>query len=88
MQILRRIVLSSYPAFREVFGLFDMNGGGTIDAQELHNALDSVDIHLTKEEIEDVLCVMDEDGNNNNKSIVLKLLAPVQGMVRLTSKNF
>jgi calmodulin len=50
-------------AFREVFGLFDMNGGGTIDAQELHSALDSVDIRLTKEEIEDVLCVMDEDGN-------------------------
>jgi Ca2+-binding EF-hand superfamily protein len=52
-------------AFREVFGLFDMNGGGTIDAQELHSALDSVDIRLTKEEIEDVLCVMDEDGNTS-----------------------
>ena len=50
------------PAFREVFGLFDVNGGGTIDAQELHSALNSVDIRLSKEEIEDVLCVMDEDG--------------------------
>ena len=52
-------------AFREVFSLFDVNGGGTIDAQELHSALASVDIRLTKEEIEDVLCVMDEDGNSN-----------------------
>ena len=49
-------------AFREVFGLFDVNGGGTIDAQELHSALCSVDIHLSPAEIEDVLCVMDEDG--------------------------
>lgn len=43
-----------------------MNGGGTIDANELHSALCSVDIHLSKDEIEDVLCVMDEDGNHNN----------------------
>ena len=50
------------PAFREVFGLFDVNGGGTIDAQELHSTLCSVDIHLSHDEIEDVLCVMDEDG--------------------------
>ena len=45
-----------------MFGLFDVNGGGTIDAQELHSALNSVDINLSHEEIEDVLCVMDEDG--------------------------
>ena len=57
-----------YPAFREVFDLFDVNGGGTIDAHELHSALKSVDIHLSSEEIEDVLCVMDEDGN----SVVVK----------------
>ena len=51
-----------HAAFREVFGLFDVNGGGTIDAQELHSALCSVDINLSQHEIEDVLCVMDEDG--------------------------
>ena len=57
-------LLTNFPqsAFREVFGLFDINGGGTIDAQELHSALCSVDILLSHEEIEDVLCVMDEDG--------------------------
>lgn len=52
----------SNPAFQEVFSLFDINGGGTIDAQELYSALCSVDIHLSREEIDDVLCVMDEDG--------------------------
>merc|ERR1712113_290540 len=50
-------------AFREVFDLFDSNGGGTIDAQELDEALQSADIHLTKEEISDVLNSMDKDGN-------------------------
>ncbi|PIK40952.1 hypothetical protein BSL78_22198 [Apostichopus japonicus] len=38
-------------AFREVFDLFDSNGGGTIDAEELEGALRSVDIHVSKEEI-------------------------------------
>ena len=52
----------THAAFREVFGLFDINGGGTIDAQELHSALCSVDINLSHKEIEDVLLVMDEDG--------------------------
>jgi len=50
-------------AFREVFDLFDSNGGGTIDAQELDEALKSADIHLSKEEIADVLNSMDKDGN-------------------------
>jgi len=50
-------------AFREVFDLFDSNGGGTIDAQELDEALKSADIHLTKDEISDVLNSMDKDGN-------------------------
>jgi len=50
-------------AFREVFDLFDSNGGGTIDAQELDEALQSADIHLSKEEIADVLSSMDKDGN-------------------------
>ena len=45
-----------------MFDLFDSNGGGTIDAQELDEALQSADIHLTKEEISDVLNSMDKDG--------------------------
>ncbi|XP_057305377.1 uncharacterized protein LOC130642305 [Hydractinia symbiolongicarpus] len=50
-------------AFREVFDLFDSNGGGTIDAEELDEALKSADIHLSTEEIADVLTSMDKDGN-------------------------
>lgn len=49
-------------AFQEVFNLFDINGGGTIDADELDAALKTVDIHLTHKEIQDVLQVIDEDG--------------------------
>ena len=43
--------------------MFDVNGGGTIDAGELDAALKSVDIQLTRYEIEEVLQVIDEDGN-------------------------
>ena len=50
-------------AFREVFTLFDINGGGTIDASELDQALRSVEISLTEAELKDVLSVIDEDGN-------------------------
>lgn len=50
-------------AFREVFTLFDINGGGSIDASELNQALNSVDISLTESELKDVLSVIDEDGN-------------------------
>lgn len=49
-------------AFREVFNLFDINGGGTIDATELDSALRTVDIQLSRAEIVDVLQVIDEDG--------------------------
>ncbi|XP_072046796.1 uncharacterized protein [Amphiura filiformis] len=50
-------------AFKEVFDLFDSNGGGTIDSQELQQALASVDIHLSEEEIYDVLKTIDKDGS-------------------------
>lgn len=50
-------------AFREVFDLFDSNGGGTIDAEELDLALKSVEIHLSQEELQEVLSAMDKDGN-------------------------
>ena len=50
-------------AFREVFYLFDLNGGGTIDAEELEKALHSVDIKLTQKEVADLLAVIDDDGN-------------------------
>ena len=59
-----RNFLTIYPvlAFREVFDLFDSNGGGTIDAEELDLALKSVDITLSHDEIHEVLFAMDKDG--------------------------
>ncbi|XP_058972656.1 uncharacterized protein [Pocillopora verrucosa] len=50
-------------AFREVFDLFDSNGGGTIDAEELDLALRSVEIYLSQEDLLEVLSAMDKDGN-------------------------
>ena len=52
----------SFSAFREVFDLFDSNGGGSIDADELDEALRSAEINVTKEEINEVLSSMDKDG--------------------------
>jgi Ca2+-binding EF-hand superfamily protein len=49
-------------AFKEVFDLFDEDGGGTIDAEELDNATKSVDCAMTPEEIAEVLSIIDEDG--------------------------
>lgn len=52
-------------AFREVFELFDSNGGGTIDADELDQTLRSLEICLSHEEIKDVLKTIDVDGEIN-----------------------
>lgn len=51
------------PAFKEVFDLFDSNGGGTIDAEELDLALKSVDVNLAQEELVEVVGAMDKDGS-------------------------
>lgn len=45
-----------------MFDLFDSNGGGTIDAEELDLALRSVDIHLAQEDLHDALSALDKDG--------------------------
>nr|XP_002129913.1 uncharacterized protein LOC100186906 isoform X1 [Ciona intestinalis] len=50
-------------AFKEAFDLFDNNGGGTIDALELKETLESVGIMLDEAEIHDVMMRLDKDGN-------------------------
>merc|ERR1712178_269846 len=50
-------------AFREVFDLFDGNGGGTIDADELDETLRSVNICLEPHQIAEVMLSIDHDGN-------------------------
>lgn len=57
-------------AFREVFDIFDSNGGGTIDAEELDEALRTADIQLSKDEIDDVLTSMDKDGMENRLNLL------------------
>uniref|UniRef100_A0ABM0LZV1 Probable calcium-binding protein CML8-like n=1 Tax=Saccoglossus kowalevskii TaxID=10224 RepID=A0ABM0LZV1_SACKO len=49
--------------FREVFDLFDSNGGGSIDADEFSQALDSVDIQIPPNEIAEIMATIDNDGN-------------------------
>lgn len=51
-------------AFQEVFNLFDMNRGGTINASELDAVLQTVDIHLTPAEIVDILLVIDKNSQS------------------------
>lgn len=46
-----------------MFDLFDSNGGGTIDAEELDLAMRSVEIYLSQEDLLEVLSAMDKDGN-------------------------
>ena len=49
--------------FKEAFDLFDKNGGGTIDANELHKTLEDVGIDLNESDLEDVMMTLDNDGN-------------------------
>ncbi|XP_065052372.1 uncharacterized protein LOC135681710 [Rhopilema esculentum] len=50
-------------AFREIFHMFDSNGGGTIRSEDLDHALRSVNIRLPKEEVNELFDGMDVDGN-------------------------
>jgi len=49
--------------FREAFSLFDKDGDGTIDNEELGTVLRSLGNQPTDEEVEDMIREADEDGN-------------------------
>mmetsp|Transcript_2492 Transcript_2492/g.5990 ORF Transcript_2492/g.5990 Transcript_2492/m.5990 type:complete len:149 (+) Transcript_2492:108-554(+) len=49
--------------FKEAFSLFDKDGDGTIDADELGTVLRSLGNQPTDEEVEDMIREADEDGN-------------------------
>jgi len=49
--------------FKEAFSLFDKDGDGTIDADELGTVLRSLGNQPTDEEVEDMIKEADEDGN-------------------------
>jgi len=46
-----------------VFELLDKDGGGSIDAGEIHAVMKDLDIDVTRSEIENVLKELDSDGN-------------------------
>jgi len=49
--------------FKEAFSLFDKDGDGTIDADELGTVLRSLGHQPTEEEVEDMIREADTDGN-------------------------
>mmetsp|Transcript_4347 Transcript_4347/g.9064 ORF Transcript_4347/g.9064 Transcript_4347/m.9064 type:complete len:149 (-) Transcript_4347:308-754(-) len=49
--------------FKEAFSLFDKDGDGTIDADELGTVLRSLGNQPTDEDVEDMIREADEDGN-------------------------
>ncbi|CAH1249190.1 SPATA21 [Branchiostoma lanceolatum] len=57
------LTMEQRQAFREVFNLFDRTGGGTFDAEELDEALRSVNICVDKDDLVEVIFGLDKDGN-------------------------
>ena len=53
-------------AFRDIFHMFDMRGGGFIRSEDMNEALQLVDIKLTEEELAELFEGMDVDGKTNS----------------------
>lgn len=50
---------------REAFELFDLDGGGSIEAPELHTLLDGLGIKVTQQEAMDLVHEVDSDGSGD-----------------------
>merc|ERR1719402_231957 len=76
-------------AFREVFELFDKNGGGTIDASELQKTLADVDINIDGADLNEVMLTLDGDGNGEvDFDEFLKLMTDTEMFIEaLAEKN-
>lgn len=48
---------------REAFKVFDLDGNGTINAEELRSTMNSIRVYLTDEELDLMMQEADEDGN-------------------------
>jgi len=48
---------------REAFKVFDLDGNGTINAEELRSTMNSIRVYLTDEELDLMMKEADEDGN-------------------------
>ena len=51
--------------FREAFNLFDLDGGGDIDARELGTVMRSLGQNPSDEELAAMIAEVDEDGSGN-----------------------
>lgn len=76
-------------AFREVFELFDKNGGGTIDASELQKTLADVGINIDGADLHEVMLTLDGDGNGEvDFDEFLKLMTDTEMFIEaLADKN-
>jgi calmodulin len=51
--------------FKECFEMFDKDGGGTLDIEELRYVLTLLGCRMTPEEIEDMMSEVDENGSGD-----------------------
>jgi calmodulin len=51
--------------FREIFRLVDLDGGGSISPEELSELMAMLGISVTKEELDDMINEIDEDGDGD-----------------------
>ncbi|CAF4003029.1 unnamed protein product [Rotaria sordida] len=65
--------------FRHVFMLFDKNGDGTIDANEIGQVMRSLGLNPTNKEIADLIAEVDKNGNQH---------LDFQGFVTFMSKHW
>mmetsp|Transcript_8850 Transcript_8850/g.11771 ORF Transcript_8850/g.11771 Transcript_8850/m.11771 type:complete len:177 (-) Transcript_8850:64-594(-) len=49
--------------FRDAFAMFDLDGGGTIEFKELHHVLKELGDEPSREEIEEMILLVDENGD-------------------------
>ena len=56
-------------AFRDIFHMFDMRGGGFIRSEDMDEALQLVNIKLTGEELAELFDSMDVDGKTTTSML-------------------
>ena len=62
-QELRGIFKSHRMQIKEAFRQFDLNGDGFLDEREMRKGLNRMNVGLSAQQVEDLLAVMDRDGN-------------------------
>ena len=60
--------------FREIFNLVDLDGGGSIDLDELRELMDLLGMNASKDEMEAMVNEIDDDQENYQRLLFLLLL--------------